>query len=210
MSSSTPWRVTASGPPNDSCPVLGWPCEHADRRLSRPGLPGRRLQSQLDAFADRLERRWPDAYLASEQAIEEDLQRAAAGGRAARLAVGQLVADPVSWEDALARALLDDPWLPLALEGDKETATMDSTPAFSGRSDLASAGPRPPQKVDHWGCRTLRRGSRTEVGFWGRCRCSPPRPYAPSQPGHFAAGNSLRRSRLGRVGPRSSRKPLIG
>ncbi|MGH9821633.1 MAG: AAA family ATPase [Blastocatellia bacterium] len=77
----------------------------------------KRLQRQLDAYGDRSEKRWPDAYLAQEEAVEDALQRAAAGGRAARLAHGLLVSDPVKWEDQLATALLDDPAVPVALEG---------------------------------------------------------------------------------------------
>lgn len=57
-----------------------------------------------------------DAYLAMQAAVEDALQRAAAGGRAVRLATGNPVPDPLSWEDTLASALLDDPTPPLALE----------------------------------------------------------------------------------------------
>lgn len=76
----------------------------------------KRMKSQLDAYADRIEKRWPDAYLAPEEAVEDALQRAAAGGRAARLADGRLIANPIGWEDDLAIALLDDPELPVSLE----------------------------------------------------------------------------------------------
>lgn len=76
----------------------------------------KRMKRQLDAYADRIEKRWPDAYLAPEEAVEDALQRAAAGGRAARLANGLPVSAPVAWEDELATALLDDPLLPVGLE----------------------------------------------------------------------------------------------
>jgi hypothetical protein len=79
-----------------------------------------RLHRQLDAFGDRLNKRWPDAFLAHEQAIEDILQSVAGGGRAARLMAGQLVADPVGWEDDLASALLDDPAIPLTLEAHRQ------------------------------------------------------------------------------------------
>jgi len=91
-----------------------------------------RLQSQLDAFANRIEKRWPDAYLVSEQAIEEALQCAAAGGRAARLAVGEPVAVPVAWEDGLARAILDDPWFPLAVEATRQPRPDIGPPPTQG------------------------------------------------------------------------------
>ena len=42
----------------------------------------KRMRTQLDAFADRLGKHWPDAYLAPEEVVEDALQRAAAGGRA--------------------------------------------------------------------------------------------------------------------------------
>lgn len=79
-----------------------------------------RLRRQLDALGDRLNKRWPDAFLAHEQAIEDILQSVASGGRAARLMAGQLVADPVGWEDDLASALLDDPTVPLTLEAHRQ------------------------------------------------------------------------------------------
>lgn len=75
-----------------------------------------RLDRQLEKLSDRTTKRWPDAFLAHEQAIEEILQSVAAGGRAASWMVGEPATDPVRWEDELASALLDDPFMPLALE----------------------------------------------------------------------------------------------
>ena len=75
-----------------------------------------RLTSQLNAYADRIGQRSPDAYLFGEQTTEEALQFAAAGGRAARIAAGEATSDPDAWENDVADALLDDPTLPLALE----------------------------------------------------------------------------------------------
>lgn len=77
---------------------------------------GRRMKAQLNELMDSLERKWPDAYLAGEEAVEEALQRAAAGGRAARITQGLPLTDPEGWEDELATALLNDPTLPLAIE----------------------------------------------------------------------------------------------
>ena len=75
-----------------------------------------RMQTQLRAYADRPEKRWPDAYLVSEEAVEDGIQRVAAGARAARLMNGDPVGDPVELEEELAQALLDDPELPLVVE----------------------------------------------------------------------------------------------
>ena len=59
---------------------------------------------------------WPDAYLAIEQAVEEALQRIAAGS--SRGPYSRRAADrrPGRREDELARALTDSPQIPLALE----------------------------------------------------------------------------------------------
>jgi hypothetical protein len=80
----------------------------------------KRLDRQLDKFGDRVNKRWPNAFLAHEQAIEEILQSVAAGGRAALLMAGEPIVDPVRWEDDLASALLDDPTVPLTLEAHRQ------------------------------------------------------------------------------------------
>ncbi len=92
----------------------------------------KRLKRQLDAYASRSEKRWPDAYLAPEEAVEDALQRAAAGGRAARLAQGLPLSDPVKWEDQLATALLDDPALPVALEATRHPRPGTAPPPHRG------------------------------------------------------------------------------
>ncbi len=76
----------------------------------------RQLRAQLDAFADGIGQRYPDAYLIGEQMTEEALQLAAAGGRTARIAAGDATSDPIAWENILADALVDDPTLPMSLE----------------------------------------------------------------------------------------------
>ena len=76
----------------------------------------RRMQEQFRAYGDHLKMRWPDVFLAADEAVEDAIQRTAAGVRAARLMNGEPVADPVELEDLLAQALLDDPELPLAIE----------------------------------------------------------------------------------------------
>lgn len=79
----------------------------------------RRCKKQLDAYGNRNQQHWPDAYLAPYQAVEEALQRVATGGRAARTAAGINTSDPIVWEDRLAEALLDDPVLPMAAEASR-------------------------------------------------------------------------------------------
>lgn len=91
-----------------------------------------RLRRQLDAFGDRVNERWPDAFLAHQQAIEDTLQSVASGGRAARLMAGQLVADPAGWEDDLASALVDDPTIPLSLEAHRQPRPPVPPPPNSG------------------------------------------------------------------------------
>ena len=76
----------------------------------------RRMKAQFRAYGDSVKERWPNAYLASEEAVEDAIQRAAAGARAARLINGEPVGDPVELEESLAQALLDDPELPLVVE----------------------------------------------------------------------------------------------
>ena len=77
---------------------------------------GRRMRRQLRAYADSGRRRRPDVFLASCEAVEDAVQLAAAGARAARLMNAQPLAEPVEFEQLLADALLDDPALPLAVE----------------------------------------------------------------------------------------------
>ena len=79
-----------------------------------------RLERQLDTFGDRVSGRWPDAFLAPNQAIEEALQSVTAGGRATLIMSGHPIADPIGWEDALTSAILDDPTVPLTLEAHRQ------------------------------------------------------------------------------------------
>ena len=92
----------------------------------------RRVQAQFRDYADTLEKRWPDAYLASDEAVEDAIQRAAAGARAARLMNGEPVGDPVELEESLARALLDDPELPLAVERTRQPRPEIPPPPLRG------------------------------------------------------------------------------
>ena len=76
----------------------------------------RRMRRQFRVFGNHAKMRWPEAFMAIDEAIEDAVQRTAAGVRAARLMNGEPVADPVAFEDQLAESLLDDPELPLAIE----------------------------------------------------------------------------------------------
>ena len=92
----------------------------------------RRMQAQFDAYANKLERRWPDVFLASDEAVENAIQRSAAGARAARLMNGEPVGDPVELEKTLAQALLDDPELPLAMERTRQPRPEIPPPPLRG------------------------------------------------------------------------------
>ena len=92
----------------------------------------RRMQAQFDAYANKLERRWPDVFLASDEAVETAIQRSAAGVRAARLMNGEPVGDPVELEKTLARALLDEPELPLAMERTRQPRPAIPPPPLRG------------------------------------------------------------------------------
>ena len=76
----------------------------------------KRMRTQLRALRSPSKMRWPDAFLSCYEASEDAIQRASAGARAVRLMKGEPFVDPFELEQSLARALLDDPWLPLALE----------------------------------------------------------------------------------------------
>ena len=92
----------------------------------------KRLNSQLDSLANRSRKRWPDAFLASEETIEKVLQSVAVGGRAARLMNGNPISDPVAWEDKLASALLNDPAIPLTLEAIRQPRPNIAPPPYRG------------------------------------------------------------------------------
>ncbi len=92
-----------------------------------------RMDVQRRAYADKSRKRLPDAFLASVEAVEEAIQRAAAGARGARLMNGQLAADPLALEESLAQALLNDPEFPLAVERTRQS--RPEIPRPPGRGD---------------------------------------------------------------------------
>ena len=91
-----------------------------------------RLSAQARAFADQIKERWPDAYMAPDEAVEDALQRVAAGVRAARIMNGDPLGDPIELEDSLAQLLLDDPEIPLAVENCRRTRPPIPPPPFRG------------------------------------------------------------------------------
>ena len=80
----------------------------------------KQIQDEAQDLADTRRRRWADAFTGRRALVEEALQLAASGGRAALLAAGRPPSDPAAWEHALARVLVNDPTLPLAIEYTRE------------------------------------------------------------------------------------------
>ena len=87
---------------------------------------------EAQELADTNHRRWADAFTGRHALVEDALQRAASGGRAALLAAGRPPADPASWEYALANLLLNDPSLPLAIERTRQPRPNISAPPRAG------------------------------------------------------------------------------
>jgi hypothetical protein len=79
-----------------------------------------RWEHQAQSLASRTGGRAPDAIVWVVEIVEDALQQSAAEGRAHLLARGAVVADPIAWESKLADVLLNDPWLPLAMEWCRE------------------------------------------------------------------------------------------
>jgi hypothetical protein len=80
------------------------------------------IDDEARELADTNHRRWADAFTGRDALVEDAVQRAAAGGRAALLAAGRPPADSAAWEYALAGLLLNDPSLPLAIERTRQPA----------------------------------------------------------------------------------------
>ncbi|QFY11512.1 hypothetical protein GBF35_37435 [Nonomuraea phyllanthi] len=74
------------------------------------------IDKEAQELADTNHKRWADAFTGRPALVEDAVQRAASGGRSALLAAGRPPADPSVWERELARLLLNDPSLPLAIE----------------------------------------------------------------------------------------------
>ena len=91
-----------------------------------------RIRAQLDAYRDQKSKRWPDAFLASGEAVENALQQSAAGARGAWLLKYGTASDPAGLENRLASAILDDPALPLAIERTRHPRPEIPPPPYRG------------------------------------------------------------------------------
>ncbi|MEV5885364.1 ATP-binding protein [Streptomyces sp. NPDC052020] len=99
-----------------------------------------RYRAQLRAYRSADKQLPPDAYLATEEAVEEAVQRTAAGSRAHRLSNGPGVSDPRAWEDRLATTLTDSPIVPLAFEAARWPRPGLRTPPGPGDPTDSMAG----------------------------------------------------------------------
>lgn len=108
----------------------------AVRRKVSAALDGdvhkRRIRAQMNTYQDRIRHRWPDAFLASQETIENVLQQTAGGVRGASLMNYGTVSDPIRLEERLAIALLDDPMLPLAVERTRQPRPEMPPPPLRG------------------------------------------------------------------------------
>ena len=113
-------------------PGLGQAVERRVRERRKNRQQQIRLDAQLQAYSEPSRRRWPNAFLVPEEIVEDALQRAAAGARAARLMNGEPVVDPAQLEEKLAEAILDDPSVPLALERTRQPRPDLQPPPLRG------------------------------------------------------------------------------
>jgi hypothetical protein len=90
------------------------------------------IGKEAQDLADTTHRRWADAFTGRHALVEDAVQRVAAGGRAALLAAGNPPADPAAWEYKLANLLVNDPWLPLAIERTRQPRPSVDMPPGSG------------------------------------------------------------------------------
>lgn len=98
----------------------------ADRLVNQVDDIGERLGQQLSQLRSVSSRRMPDAYLADEQVIEDELQGSAAGIRTGRALAGVLV-DPRRFEHNLAQRLT--PSVRWALRGEASRVPRPPTRA---------------------------------------------------------------------------------
>ncbi|GGR99589.1 hypothetical protein GCM10010252_42870 [Streptomyces aureoverticillatus] len=106
-------RLSAAEP---MLPLLGQAVTaRFERALAEPGA-AEAIDHEHQELSDRMHRRWADAFTGRPSLLEDILQQTAAGGRASLVASGVPPTDPAEWEYALARLLVNDPALPLAIE----------------------------------------------------------------------------------------------
>ena len=124
-----------------------------------------RMQLQFRAYGDHVKERWPDAFLAVREAVEDAIQRTAAEVRAVRIMNGEPVVDPVAFEEQLARALLDDPELPLAIERTRHPRPEIPPPPL--RDDAIWSNLQGPAKTSGSGDTEVEEAAQHDGGFFG-------------------------------------------
>jgi hypothetical protein len=90
------------------------------------------IDREAQELSDTNHKRRADAFMGRHALVEDALQRAAAGGRAALLAAGRPPADPATWEYALGRLLVNDPSLPLKIERTRQPRPNIIAPPGAG------------------------------------------------------------------------------
>lgn len=114
-------------------PGLGEAVVNRTRMLLENGEHRERFKHQLEAIG-RADGN-PDAYMASDEAVETALQLSAGGGRLAMIANGEFVMDPVSWENRLANAILGNPAIALDIESTRYPRPAIPTPPGTRASE---------------------------------------------------------------------------
>ena len=90
------------------------------------------IDRDAQELADTNHKRWADAFMGRDAMVEDALQRAASGGRAALIAAARPPADPAVWEYRLAGLLVNDPLLPLAIERTRQPRPNIIAPPGTG------------------------------------------------------------------------------
>ena len=101
--------------------------DRIDHAMSAPGFE-EAIDREKRELSDKSHRRWADAFTGREALVEDALQRAAAGGRAALIAAATPPVDSAAWEYELARLLVNDPFLPLAVEDTRHPRPVVTAP----------------------------------------------------------------------------------
>ncbi|MEX5710573.1 AAA family ATPase [Parafrankia sp. FMc6] len=98
----------------------------------------RSINREAHVLADTRHKRWADAFVGRPVLVEDALQCAAAGGRAALLATASPPAEPGEWEYKLASLLVNDPALPLDVEATRHPRPDLPAPPRAGAPDWAA------------------------------------------------------------------------
>jgi hypothetical protein len=111
-----------------------------EQTLAEPGV-AQAIDQEHQELSDRTHRRWADAFTGRPSLLEDILQRTAAGGRASLVAAGMPPADPAAWEYDLARLLVNDPALPLAIEATRRPRINVPPPPGPGDPSWSNVQP---------------------------------------------------------------------